>query len=130
MAKCKCGCGQELEPGTARQYKNGHKSNPIGNVKRLCACGCGNPVKNRWPFIKGHDKAGDSRSDKTPPQQTNGQAPIKVHLPPVALASPAACNVKVTCSVSELAMDRIWTRLSPEEKAQLLFPTETEPAHA
>jgi hypothetical protein len=48
----------------------------------------------------------------------------------------------VPCQVSEWAMDRIWLKLSPEEKAQLLFgrhdpspqekpaPWEGVPAHA
>jgi hypothetical protein len=139
MAKlCACGCGQELKPGTTRTYKMGHKPKN-GKPKRLCACGCGSPLVNRHPYIKGHNKTAGAaapakrgrprKSTDAPPQQTNGHAPI---LPPVALLNGNGREHKVVCSVSELSMDRIWTRLTPEEKAQLLFPQEApeEPQHA
>lgn len=29
---CQCGCGQELPEGSTREYKRGHKSNPVGPV--------------------------------------------------------------------------------------------------
>lgn len=77
----------------------------------------------------GRPRKNASKSADAPPQQTNGHK-----LPPVAIASNGkiAANgaYKVPCMVSEWAMDRIWTRLTPDEKAQLLFPQEAEPAHA
>jgi hypothetical protein len=150
MAKqCACGCGETLKPGSPWNVKRGHASRAVDNYvdkassktpdkqlrnadgKRVCACGCGTPLVNRHPYIKGHDKrAGDTRNDDPRPQQTNGVKPeIQIHqLPPVGLLNGNGRNHKVLCSVSELAMDRIWAKLDAEEKAQLLFPTETQPA--
>ncbi len=91
----------------------------------------------RGPKLKA-DAPGDA------PQQTNGHAQIKINLQPVVIAQGEGIPVatiapngayRVACQVSEWAMDRIWLRLTPEEKAQLLFPAEpaaerTEPQHA
>lgn len=105
--------------------------------QRVCSCGCGTPLRSRHPYIKGHNitpgappaKRGrprnSTKSGDAPPQQTNGHK-----LPPVAIASNGnGHDRRIMCSVSETSMDRIWVRLTPEEKAQLLFP-QTEPADA
>lgn len=114
--------------------------------ERVCSCGCGTVLRSRHPYIKGHNIAPGEpvkiaapakhgrkpKSADSPPQQTNGHAaPTRLHatslqaMAPVAIANGNGSH-KVTCQVSELVMDRIWVKLSPEEKAQLLFPSETD----
>jgi hypothetical protein len=114
--------------------------------QRVCSCGCGTVLGNRHPYIKGHNtasfqaarKAHDEARGAHPPSaaKTNGHA---APLPPVAItngngrhAAPPIRMIAhsviasdgaylVPCQVSEWAMDRIWLRLTPEEKAELLF---------
>jgi len=109
--------------------------------KRVCSCGCGIELRSRHPYIKGHNKTAGSpaaptkrgrprNSTDAPPQQKNGHSTPLPAMAPVAIATNGNGreSVKITGAVSEFAMDKIWVRLSPAEKFDLLFPQ--EPSHA
>jgi hypothetical protein len=71
------------------------------------------------------------RAERTPPQQTNGQAPPQIHSEALSgngNSGDPRHSRRIPVEISEFAMDAIWVRLNAEEKAKLLFPREN--AHA
>lgn len=135
---CSCGCGTVL--GSRHPYIKGHNT-PEGNKKWLLS-----QLKNAPDNEAPKDRKADGRRDAACRVSLSKSA----DLPPVAIANNgnghSAFNAGkiasdgaylVPCQVSEWAMDRIWLRLTPEEKAELLFrPPEApqkeqqEPSHA
>ena len=81
-------------------------------MPRFCSCGCGTELKGRWPYIKGHNKP--STKSTTPARRAVVRPPSK----PVAKQRNGADAVANIC-VPETALDRFWSGLSVEEKAEI-----------
>jgi hypothetical protein len=147
------GCGKKLQDRNQSGYCGKHfnfSRYSGGEPGRVCSInGCETKLRrdNTTGVCKEHKniavnsataaKAGAKKrtNDHATPMAPLALSQPQMHVAPLANGnghtSNGRENVKVTCSVSELSMDRIWTKLTPDEKAQLLFPQETEtPAHA
>ena len=77
--------------------------------KRVCACGCGTPLVNRHPYIKGHNQnqgAPAKGSRPSPPRNS------------IAVRRKGDSAVATIC-VTEEHLDRFWQNRSLEEKAEL-----------
>jgi hypothetical protein len=106
--------------------------------QRVCSDGCGAILHSRHPYIKGHNKTPGAPATATPKKRgrpaTNGHAaPLSngAQPPPAAVTNGNGNgreSAKIVGAVSEFAMDKIWVKLTPAEKFDLLFPQ--EPAHA
>lgn len=115
---------------------------------RLCSCGCGTPLTNRHPYIKGHNKPKeDGQRVKQglcacgcgEPAKSNRSPYIKGHNPnakrktknakPARPVASTASSLRdsdstprpgvATICVTETNLDNFWSKLSLEEKAAL-----------
>lgn len=75
--------------------------------KRICSCGCGTPLVNRHPYIKGHDKNAKPKGFKPSPPRNS-----------IAVRRNGDSAVATIC-VTEGHLDRFWQNRSLEEKAEL-----------
>jgi len=71
-------------------------------MPRFCACGCGNPVVNRHPYLKGHNPAG-----KQPKALSSDKAKVKCRRP--------GCNVMIRANTKSgcCAKDFYWSTKNP-----------------
>jgi hypothetical protein len=101
---------KRLAPPSAVQENEGET-----NMDRLCECGCGTPLKSRWPFIKGHGKQ--------PPLHTRGRKSKKAqpkHTAPHKNGHAAPVTGVATLCVPEAALDNYLIKLPLEEKTAIV----------
>lgn len=101
--KCACGCGEEMNPGSPWKYKRGHKPKGVASQ-----------------FGK---KARQETRSPEPEASSNNLAPVAILTMTNGHVNGREHNViPVSGQISELMLDRLWTSMSAQEKAALLFP--------
>ena len=87
-------------------------------MERLCKCGCGTPLKSRWPFIKGHGKQPPLHT-RAKGKAARGKAADHPAARSRAITRSGNSAVATLC-VSESHLDNYWMKLSLEEKTAIV----------
>lgn len=139
---CACGCGGRLT--NRHPYIKGHQENPQKSALPSINANANRPLppvelKPETPQSSNGHSNGAEKSPALSPireREIAGHVEIPIHIhqqkpEPNGLNGHTAHSeraaVVVNCQVSEYAMDLIWSRMLPQDKARLLFPP-TEPA--